>query len=241
MKVGLSLIIGCWVSALYSQSLQISNLGTEPGGKVSFTAEIDKSHSDRELYQLQIYSNLDGFQTPLDFEFSGMKPGEPYDISFEGNEVFGTYQGDVQLRFDVVATTFPIRVDQIDKNFKPGKKVSLAWTDFHNVNNYNIELYQGINLVQTLASGHRSKQFEGVLSKDVEKGSNYTLLIEPVGEKEYISDPFAVQVVSGVGLAVKIAPLAALGVAVPVFLLGGGGGTPGGNTFEDPPGPPSGN
>ncbi len=239
MKSVLIVIFGLmWVTGV-PQSLEINNLTVDEEGIVTFSALINASHSNRERYNMLIYSSIDAFSQPIDFTYKDMVPGQTYEISFDGNEQFGQYKGDVLFKFDVMASTFPVKVNVPENQvFKLGKKMNFSWQDYHNVNSYDIELYRRGNMVQTLAEDHTGQSFNGILPKQLDKGNDYWILVRPTTNTDISSELIPVQIKSGVGLAVKIAPLAALGIAVPVYILGGSSTKPGDEIFDAPPGPP---
>jgi hypothetical protein len=221
------------------QVLNVQGVQVGEAGQVSFTALVEKDHSERERYTLQIYSSADNYQSPLEYKITDMEPGRAYQAHFNGPEQVGDYSGTMQFRFRIEATNFPLKVDLQGKNkLKPGKKVMVSWSDYHNLGRYDIDLYRGNELVKRLANDHMNQSFSGTLSKDIEKGDDYALRIVPTDNPAAASDYIPIVVAGGVGWYWFAIPAVGGGVAAVVLTKGGGTGD---NGFAEPPGTPDGN
>jgi hypothetical protein len=91
---------------------------------------------------MSIFSSFDNYQQAIDYQVGNMVPGRDYPITFDGNEQVGYYEGDIQFRFDITATTFPIKLSDDNLALKKGKSFTITWSDFHKSGTYNIELLQ---------------------------------------------------------------------------------------------------
>lgn len=225
-------------SSLYAQKLTISNFGIDDTGIVSFSAFIEKNHSDRELYDLSIFSSADNFEKPLAYQLTSLKTGQIYSYSFDANQQVGTYEGPIQLRFAISASLFPIKPNvEAQAKLRRGKLPEISWQDFHKAAPYTVELYHEGELTHVIEEKTNNSTISSSLPASLEKGSNYELRIVSTGNSKYNSEFIPIQIISKIGLGVKLLPVAVIGAAIPVVLLGGGD-TPVEDGFADPPGEP---
>ncbi len=245
-------VIVCFVSlGAFAQSLTVTSIQIADDGTVSFTAQVTAKINQRERYQLSVYSSVDNYQQAYIFDGVELSPATPYDLSFNGNAIVGEYSGNIQFRFSINATVFPITfTDNTSSKLKIGKEYTVEWDDFHSKGTYKIELLRNGSTYQILQRSYAGTSYSGILPESIVKGDNYQLKVTPVSDESLASEPYGVSVGKPVGLAVKIAPIiAAGGGAAAYFLVGGSGGGGGGNNpgggggdgdFPPTPGTPGG-
>ena len=237
----LSYILLVFIGLLSSaQSIQVTNLKVEPNGRISFDYLVDKHHSDREVYKLELYSSVDQFNRPLNVDLAPVKVGQSQKATFNGPSIIGNYSGDLQLKFKVTAVEFPVEITSTPSKFKSGKNVTISWTDFQDSGWYDVELYKNGSLIKSLAGNHRGTSLSTQLPKKMEKGA-YQIRVTPSNEKKLYSEDYPVNVVGGSPLLLIVGGAAA-GAGVFVLTAGGdsapgGGGTGGGTGLPDPPTP----
>ena len=219
----------------YSQKIEVSNISVD-NGKVSFIVQIEKSHTDRERYDLIIYHSANNFSQPIAYSPKNLEPGKAHRISFDGDEQVGAHQGPLSFRFDIEASKFPIRTQFDQQKFKIGKPALVEWYDYENVGPYDIELYKDGQLVETLASDVTQSFREVTLPSSLEKKEQYQIQIR-ASDRSMDSEKVTITAHPKMGLIVKILPAVAVGAAVPFLLPGDdGGGEPEG--LANPPGNP---
>ena len=225
---------------LYAQQLTISNFNISESGMVSFSTYIEKDHSDREIYDLTVYSSVDNFTKPIPFQLKGLKTGHIASHTFDANKEIGNYEGPLQLRFDIKASTFPIKPSiAADTKLKRGKIPAISWEDYHKVAPYSVELYQNNQLLQILDERTIGNAISNPLPEDLAKGADYQIRITSNSNAAFNSDLIPVQITSKLGLGIKLLPVAVVGAALPIVLIGGGETPPGGEDgFANPPGEP---
>jgi hypothetical protein len=229
----------CYVHA---QSVQVSNLEVDDEGKVSFRYSVSQKFSDRERYELQVFTSADNFSKPIDLNLSPVAVGESKSVSFDGPKLISNYEGSLQFRFKVVAAVFPVRIVSTGQKFKSGKSITISWDDFHESGWYDVELYSGGYISRTLASNYRGTLLSTTLPKKMEKGT-YEIRVTPTNQKELQSDDFPVTISGGGGAGIFIIAGGGLAAGAGVLLLGGGGDSGGGGTTDtgsplpDPPNP----
>jgi hypothetical protein len=221
-----------------AQNLVVSNLSIDHGGVISFVATIDKSHSDRELYDLSIFHSRNDYQSAIAFQQRDMEPGEIYRLSFDANREIGRFEGDVQLRFDIKASQFPLKPNiTANQSLKRGKLPDLTWQDYQQVAPYKVELYKDGQLLQVIEDRTSDNRMTVTLPDKLEKGDGYAVKVVSLSNQSLNSDLIPVRITSKIGLAFKLAPLVAIGVGAAVLLSGSEDSPEEG--FSNPPSEPN--
>ncbi len=228
----LTLILG---SMSFGQSISVDNLTVSEGGMISFSYTVNPKFSDRESYQLQVFSSTDNFTKALPLNLPAVKAGELRTASFSGPQVLGSYEGSMQLKFRAVATAFPVQITTTAKKFKKGKNITVSWEDFHDSGFYDIELYQNGYITKSLAKSHRGTSITTTLPKNLEKGT-YEVRVTPSNREELYSEDYSVAIGGG-GKGIFFIAGGALAAGAGVFVLGGGGGDTSPSGLPDPPSP----
>ena len=154
---------------LIGQQIEINNYQISQDGVVSIDFRIKQSHSSRERYDVLFYSSLDGYSVPIKYKVEDVKPGESQKATFSGEEQFGGYNGEFQIKLVAQATVFPIKISPINKGLKIGKSTNISWSDYHESGPYEVSLYQGLQLKSKLATGLASTQYVGKIPKSLKK------------------------------------------------------------------------
>ncbi|MEP4533457.1 MAG: hypothetical protein ABJ004_10240 [Cyclobacteriaceae bacterium] len=230
MKYFFGIIFFLLTRLSWAQELSIDQLEVSNEGVVSFTCSVIQHHSSREEYSLFIYTSVDDFNEPLNVEVGTLRPGQLTTVSFDGNEIIGDFDGNIEFDFRLKAVTFPVEVMLEKRKFKKGKKINVRWTDFHESGWYDLELYQNGESVHRLIGNHRGTYYSGKLPKDIKSGE-YELRVTPSNEKTLHSEQMSVKVTSkGKGLVIGAGSiLAGSGV---FYLISNG------NKEDDLPTPP---
>ncbi|MFY0599433.1 MAG: hypothetical protein JXR03_07155 [Cyclobacteriaceae bacterium] len=220
-----------------AQNLRISNLDINPDGKVSFTALVEAHHSQRENYELKVYSSADNYSKAIGLNIAAVKPGVPMDVSFDGQQKIGNFKGSIQFKFVAEATAFPVEVTLSGSKFKRGKKMTVSWKDYHESGWYDVEMYRGGSLFKSLVSNHRGTNYTADLPKKMPKGA-YEIRVTPTNQKDMVSEDYLVTVKGG-SAALVVGAGGVLAAGAGVVLLGGGGGGEGDSagTLPSPPTP----
>ena len=74
-----------------AQSIKVTDLAIDAEGKVSFRYSISQKHSERESYQLQIFSSADEFNSPIPVKLTPVAAGSLNRVSFDGPELIGDH------------------------------------------------------------------------------------------------------------------------------------------------------
>lgn len=231
-------LFGFSASLVSAQELSISGFNVSERGQVEFGVYIASSHSDRERYDLIIYSSADDFRDPLDLSITNLAPGEVYPIEFDANQLVGSFEGELRFRIDIKASVFPIKADLKEKpSFRRGKEIDISWTDYHNSGPYDVELRRGDDVIE-MAKNVSANEITTALPKDMEKADDYILQIKTANNTRYDSDPIPVQIKNKIPLGILLSG-AAVGVGVPIFFIAGGNEPPTDEGFADPPGEPN--
>ncbi|MEO9476461.1 MAG: hypothetical protein ABJG41_13045 [Cyclobacteriaceae bacterium] len=202
MKYFFSIVFYLLACHSWAQKLSIDKLEVSNEGVVSFTCSVTQHHSPREEYNLFIYTSVDDFNEPLNVEVGTLRPSQLTTISFDGNEVIGDFDGNIEFDFRLKAVTFPVEVTMEKRKFKKGKKINVRWTDFHESGWYDLELYQNGVSVHRLIGNHRGTYYSGKLPKNIKSGG-YELRVTPSNEKALHSEQMSVKIASkGKGLAI---------------------------------------
>ncbi|MFY0690214.1 MAG: hypothetical protein JXQ90_23775 [Cyclobacteriaceae bacterium] len=214
------------------QEIQVGAIDINSSGNVATTAMIVAEHSDRERYDMSIYTSVDGFEQPLAYNLVELVPGEPFNISFNGPTQVGRVKGPIEFEFRIRASEFPVKVvTKPNSKWKAGKVVNIEWTDYLEAGWYDVELWQGGELKETLAESHRGLAIESTLPKALDKGKDYEVRVLPTNSKGRYSEMIPVMIV-GFNPWIAIGPaIGAVGTGG-FFLLTSG--------FEDPVGTPDG-
>jgi DUF971 family protein len=235
------LLIACSAPVI-GQSIIINDLTVAEGGTISFSYTVNPKFSDRESYQLQVFSSTDNFTKALPLSLPTVKAGELRVASFSGPQMLGNYEGALQLKFKAVATAFPVQITTTAKKFKSGKNITISWDDFHDSGFYDVDLYQNGYVNKSLAKSHRGNSLTTPLPKKLPKGT-YEIRVTPSNRVELYSEDYPVTVKGGGMGMLILAGGAAVGAGA--FVLGGsdGGGGGGGtdSSLPDPPNPGDGN
>ncbi len=224
------------VASTNAQKLLVSEPQIEEG-KVSLVATIEASHSPRERYNLYIYSSVNSYARPISYKVTDMIPGQAYPLSFDGGEEIGSFEGELQFRFEIEASRFPLKIETEKSKFRRGKSLALDWSDYHGVGPYQVELWQNNQLQEVLASRVTETNCEVLLPKKLEKGNDYDLRVKALANSEMDTEQMPVTIQGKYGIAVKILPVLAVGGVVPLILTSGD--PKGIGELSDPPGPPS--
>lgn len=229
------LIVVCSTLTI-GQSIRIDDLNVAEGGTISFSYTVDPKFSDRESYQLQVFTSTDNFTKELPLNLPNVKAGELRVASFNGPQLLGNYQGALQLKFRAVATAFPVQITTTAKKFKSGKNITISWDDFHESGFYDVELYQNGYINKSLAKSHRGTSLTTPLPKKLDKGE-YQVRVTPSNREELYSEDYLVTVKGGGKGILILAGGAVAGAGV--FVLGGsdGGGGTADSSLPDPPNP----
>ena len=105
-------------------------------------------------------------------------------------------------------------------SMRRGKKTTVTWEGGKPTQNIKLELYQGTNLISTVAETTNTGQYIWNIPKKQSKGS-YTLRL--TADQEIVTSN-AFKIKSKTPFIVKMLPVVAVGGAAAV-LLGGGGGS----------------
>lgn len=224
-----------------AQTIDVTDLAVSDQGTVSFRYTIAQKFSDREQYKLEVYTSADNYTSALPLNLDPVPAGQLKRVEFDGPAVVGDFKGQLQLKFKVEASIFPVRITTTAKKFKSGKNITIAWDDFHESGWYDVELYQDGLIRKTLVKNHRSTIYTADLPKKMDKGL-YEVRVTPSNEKQLYSDNYAVDIKGSGGAGIFIIGGAALagGGAFAAGLFGGddpGGTTTGGTSLPDPPEP----
>lgn len=187
---------------LSAQTLVVSELLISDDGIVSFSCMVSAHHSDREEYEISVYSSADNFEKELPVDINSVRPGVTLPVSFDGNQVIGDFDGFIEFDIQLSATTFPVQITSTNKKMKKGKEVTISWQDFHESGWYDIEIYQNDFLFNKLIANHRGTSFTTTLPKKMPKGE-YELRVTPTNQQELFSEDYSVSIKSGkVGLII---------------------------------------
>lgn len=231
------LLIVAFSTLSFGQTINVENLNVSDGGNISFSYTVNPKFSERETYQLQVFTSTDNFAKALPLNLPAVKAGELRTASFSGPQLLGNYEGSMQLKFRAVATAFPVQITTTAKKFKKGKNITVSWEDFHDSGFYDIELYQEGYISKSLAKSHRGNSITTTLPKNLEKGT-YEVRVTPSNREELYSEDYPVTIKGG-GKGVFFVAGGALAAGAGVFVLGGssdGGGTST-TSLPDPPTP----
>ncbi len=189
---------------------------------------------------MSVYSSADNYLRPLNVKFNNLEPGTSHQLSFNGNQV-GEFDGNIQFKFEISASIFPIRIDETSSSrLKQGKNFQVNWLDFSGAGPYKVELFKGSALQQVLESSYSGTSYTGLLPASIEKGENYSIRVTPTSDSNLASEPYDVIVKGALPLAVKLAPIAAAGAAGVIFALSGSSGGGNGDDFPNVPETPDG-
>ena len=134
LKTILTFIFALITSSLFGQSLSIQNLSIDDNNQVSLECSIQKKHTDRERYELLIFSSVDNFNNPIGYTFPNMKPGKIYEVSFDGNKEVEGFTEETQFRFKANPTAIPVVINSEDgRTLRKEKRFELKWKDYHNI------------------------------------------------------------------------------------------------------------
>jgi len=225
------------LTTLYSfaQDIEIQNLRATREGQIAFDYTIAKGHSDRERYDVQIFTSADNYAKPLAIQISDIPPEQNQKVSFRGADHFPQgYSGSVRIRLVAEATLYPVQITNYSKKIKMGATMNISWQDAGNNSNYDVVLKQA-GKSNTLANGVSGTSYSGTLPADLGKGS-YQLLIIPSGDQQSTSDQMSVSITGKMGLGIKVLGALALGGVGILASAGGGGGE--GTGSASLPGPP---
>ena len=114
--------------------------------------------------------------------------------------------------------------------------MDLSWNDFHESGWYDVELYRGEVLVESLVKRHRGLNFNGTLSRELEKGKDYSLRVVPTDKQDAASDFVPVIVAPAIGLGLKLVPVILAGAGGVFYVISSGGSSQ--TKIPDPPGTP---
>ena len=216
----------------------MNNIQISQDGIISLNIQIEASNSEREEYELFIYTSKDDFQQPLDLDLGTFKTNTSYPIEFDGLRKIGEFEGSLQLKLKAEATRFPVMIENISKEkLKLGKEFTINWSDHNESGWYNVELYQNGDFVAKLIGHHRGLSLEGEIPKDLDKGE-YAIRVTPTNDETLHSDDFPVVLRKGTSMALILAPLVAVGGGV-VLLAGGESGGGSSSGLPNPPDPPN--
>jgi hypothetical protein len=231
-------IFACGILAAKSQDLRIMSLNVDDDGQISFSALVRAHHSTRETYELKVYTSADNYEKALDLNLETLKVDVPLDVSFDGMEKIGGYEGSIQFKFVVEASLFPIQVKVLGDKHKRGKEISIGWNDFHESGWYDVEMYRGGTFFRKLVGNHRGTNFTTKLPKKMPKGG-YEIRVTPTNDPEFYSEDVSVTVKGGKGGLVFLTLLAAGGGGAYVYLTQGDDDpdVPQTTSLPDPPTP----
>lgn len=229
-----ALLIVTFSTLSLGQSIIVDNLNVSASGTISFSYTVNQKFSDRENYQLQVFTSTDNFTKALPLNLPAVKAGELRTASFSGPQLLGNYEGSMQLKFRAVATAFPVQITTTAKKFKSGKNITISWEDFHDSGFYDIELYQNSYISKSLAKSHKGNSITTPLPKKMDKGT-YEVRVTPSNREELYSEDYTVDIKTGSKAMVFVAGGVLAGAGV--FVLGGA--DPGGTSETGLPDPPS--
>jgi hypothetical protein len=223
---------------LNAQTVNISNLAVDPIGQVTFTCVIDQKHSPRETYNLQVYSSADNFVRPIPLNLKDIKVGSPLNVTFNGSEKIGNYQGAIQFKFVAEASSFPVEIIDTKTKFKKGKAATISWNDYHSSGWYDVGLYKGGMLVKSLVESHSGNSFTTKLPKKMDSGE-YEIRVTPSKNKTLYSEDYLVTIKSSSTAKIALGAGGILAAGGALILSGGGsgGGDTGAETLPNAPFP----
>lgn len=239
MKTIFRLLCLLGIAQLSAQEVSISNFKVIDQ-EINFDVFISQKHSDRERYTLLIYHSGNNFSLPIDYQLKDLVPNKSYKASFDGGNQIGAYEGELTFKMEIEASKYPIEVTDLSNSLKAGKNTSIEWFDYHGEGPYKVEIYQGQLLSATLAEGVSSSSFSGKVPKSLDPG-NYTVLITPTKNSNLASERYPVVLKKALNPLIFVGAAVLAGGGAYIATSGGGGGEGGVESFEDPPGPPSGN
>jgi hypothetical protein len=168
-----------------------------------------------------------------------MFPGRAYQFSFDGNEQVGYFEGNLEFRFDISATTFPVEMLPSNaKTLKKGKSYTINWSDFNQSGTYDIELLKSGQVFQVLETNYSGTSYTSVIPKSTAKGSDYAIRVTPSSDRQLASEPFPVKIASKSGLIFAILPAVVVGAGGAYYFLNQDDS--GGSNSDDFPSPPAG-
>ena len=221
---------------------QIETLVLEIVGEdVKMTFKITPEHSERERYDVLIYSSHDNYTSPLNTKVSDVIPNQRTTVVFPILESIGYFQGEVQFKLVANSTYFPVRLSKsTTRKFRKNKEFQIVWEDYNELGSYQIDLYQNDSLMITLAKDFIGNDFSGKFPKGVKPGK-YTLVVSPSDDIALRSDDYRVSVTRNITTIVALS--AVLVGTTGYFILqgegGSGGDSSGGDSLPDPPGSPN--
>ncbi len=216
-----AILLGILCSVSSAQTLRVENLEISPAGIVDFTCVVNPHHSEREEYEIKVFTSADNFQKQLPLQLNSLRPNVPLPVSFDGNKMIGDFDGAIEFDVRISATIFPVQVTTHSNKLKRGKDLTISWNDFHESSWYDVDIYQSDILYQKLVGNHRGTSYTTTLSKKMPKGE-YEIRVTPTNDQKYVSDNFPVTIKSGkAGLIIGAGGvLAGAGV---LFISGGDG------------------
>lgn len=210
------------ISLSSAQTLKVENLSISPDGKVKFSCIVYPHHSDREEYEIKIFTSADNFQKPLPLQLNSLRPNVPLPVSFDGNKMIGDFDGAIEFDVRISATIFPVQVTTNGDKLKRGKSIIISWNDFHESGWYDVDIYQRDILYQKLVGNHRGTSYTTILPKKMPKGE-YEIRVTPTNQKNLVSEDYTVSIKSGKGGLIIGAGGVLAGAGV--LLISGGDGS----------------
>lgn len=221
----------------YSQNIALKNLQATREGQITFDYAITKGHSDRERYDVKIFTSADNYAEPLNIRISEVPPEQGQKVTFRGADHFPSgYSGSVRIRLVAEATLYPVQILDYSKKVKAGAQMNISWQDAQNNSSFDVVLIQD-GQPSTIANRVTGTSYSGTLPENFGKGS-YQLKVVPDRDENSSSDVMPLAVVGKLGLGIKVlGALAAGGVGI-LALSGSDPKVSEDNSLPGPPSPP---
>lgn len=228
----------------FAQQFQIEQTYTD-AGKVYINFRI-KENFTYEKYKVDLYSSHNNFSEPVKYvrgpitQDAMSATGEVIQVVWDAQRELKEFDGNIQLELRGRVIYTPVHSTKDNISAKQTKITTLEWEGGNPSDDIKIELVKNGSVIETLANVQNVGYYDWNVTKAIEKGDGYKIRYVNLGNpgESYETNPFKIG--SKIGLALKLAPIAVLGGAAAVFLLGGddgGGDEGGGSELPDPPGP----
>lgn len=223
------------VNVSYAQ--QIENLVPTLAGN-NIEISYDLIGPEGTTYDLQLYSSIDNFTTPLKYVSgdigeeiaSGTNKKVIWEARKELTEL-GTMAGEITFEISGNPTPPPFNVSspKAGQTLRRGKSVQLEWQS-RSESQFRVDLYQSGTVIDRIGTLPNSGTYNWNIPKSVGKGKGYELLFTSTQDltKSFKSPQFIIGPQIGSGLKIGVAAiLVGTGVCIISDCFGGGGG---GNT-----------
>lgn len=229
-----------------AQIVNITNL-EQNGESISIKYTITAIKSNQEQYSVALYSSADEYKSEIQLpkvQSQNISPGQDLKLTFNGQQVFGGYEGDINFKILITKTFAPLEFvyPKEETTIRVGKTLKVVWDGGTIHDFYNLEYKSGLKLNTPIGESLNQKTYNWTIPEDQTPGTYNLRLSSNSGNTSPILSGNVV-IKKKIPLVIKLAPaiIAAAGVGT-YFILNSGseGGTESIPTnIQDPPDPPT--